>query len=342
MSNYYNKKHIKALSIKAYTGFKPKVGLIATPKKHQYFVVKDVAVTGDAPKDFIKYYHFGEGRKSRPNSWPAYIAKLGHKHYPIESITEHLITRLGETFGFNMAQSELAWLGGQIRFLSKYFIKDPCKQVLEHGADLYAAYLNDREFVLEIENKHKALDFFTVQFTQSTLQHFFPEDHETLMTEFIKLLVFDALIGNNDRHFYNWAVIRSLRNGEKPVFSPIYDSARGLFWNDSEEKIKAIYNDKSRIDAYISKYSEGSTPKIGWDGISKLNHFDLVEKLNTLPFVINCSTMHYVCSKETLNTAFLVIDKEFSGLLSAERKALIKKCLEYRHNRIKKILTFAS
>ena len=272
--------------------------------------MKDIAIAGDAPKDFIKLYRYGECLKSNPRSWPAFIAKLGHKHYPIESITEHLITRLGETFGFNMALSELAWLGGQIRFLSRYFIKDPCKQVLEHGADLYAAYLNDREFVHEIENKHKALDFFTVQFTQASIQHFFPEDYEPLMTEFIKLLIFDALVGNNDRHFYNWAVIRSLITGEKPNFSPIYDSARGLFWNDSEEKIKEIYYDKNRISSYISKYSEGSTPKIGWEGISKLNHFDLVEKIKSLPFVTNCDTMHYVCSEETLNASLNMIDRE--------------------------------
>lgn len=333
------RKHIKALSIKGFSGFKPKAGSIPWPKKHQYFIVTDIAITGDAPKDFIRYYHYGTGRKSNPNSWPLFIAKLGHKHYPIESITEHLITRLGEVFGFNMAKSELAWLGGQIRFLSRYFIKNKFEQVLDHGADLYAGYLNDREFVEEIENKHKALDFFTVQFTEETLFHFFTEEYETLMTEFLKLLVFDALIGNNDRHFYNWAVIRNINNKDKPVFSPIYDSARGLFWNDSEDKIQAIFNDKSRLGAYIKKYSESSTPKIGWDGFTKLNHFDLVEKINTLPIILNCETMKYLCSEKTLFEAFSMIDIEFKYLLSPERKALIKLCLEYRYKRVKKILT---
>lgn len=337
--NYY--KHIKALSINGYSGYNSKAGLIKTPKKHQYYIVKDITVTGDAPKDFIRYYHYGDGRKTKPKTWPAFIAKLGHKHYPVESITEHLITRLGETFGFNMAKSELAWLGGQVRFLSRYFIKDPYKQVLEHGADLYAAYLNDRDFVLEIENKHKALDFFTVQFTQETLRHFFPEDYEIMMTEFLKLLVFDALIGNNDRHFYNWAVIRDIRNEVKPVFSNIYDSARGLFWNDSEEKIRNIYSDPGRLDAYIVKYSEGSTPKIGWDGIISLNHFDLLVKIRELPIVINCETMKSVCSDQTLDQAFLMIDQEFSKLLSIHRISLIKRCLAYRHDRIKKIFNFA-
>jgi len=66
-----------------------------------------------------------------------------------------------------------------------------------------------------------------------------------------------------------------------------------------------------------------------------------VEKIKSLPFVTNCDTMHYVCSEETLNASLNMIDREFTGLLSTERKALIKMCLKYRHARIKKILTFA-
>jgi len=141
------------------------------------------------------------------------------------------------------------------------------------------------------------------------------------------------------KNFYNWAVIRNINNKDRPVFSPIYDSARGLFWNDSEDKIRAIFNDKNRLDAYIKKYSESSTPKIGWDGFSKLNHFDLVEKINNMSFILNCETMKYVCSSKTLFKAFSVIDTEFKYLLSPERKALIKLCLEYRFERVKKILT---
>lgn len=96
------------------------------------------------------------------------------------------------------------------------------------------------------------------------------------------------------------------------------------------------------MDAYIVKYSEGSTPKIEWEGISKLNHFELLRNLSSLQIIINCETMRHVCSDKTLENAFSMIDNEFLNLLNTERKALIKKCLSYRHQRIKKILTFAS
>lgn len=341
----HKRKHIKSLPVIDYSGFNPKPGCIPFAKKHQYFIVTNIAITGDAPKDFIRYYQFqqdSEIRKSSPKTWPLYLAKHGHKHYPMEAVTEHLLNRIGEVLGFNMAESGLLWLGTQIRFLSKYFLTQPDIQVLDHGADLYAGYLNDRYFVEEIEKTNQSLDFFTIQFTETTLKHFFPQVYQELMLEFIKLLVFDALIGNNDRHFYNWGIIRDILGRCKPVFSPIYDTARGLFWNDHEDKLTEIYNNKSRLDTFIKKYAEASSPKIGWEGIGKINHFDLIEYIKTLPYAINCESLINICSDSTLNKINGLIDNEFSHLFSEIRRSLIKSCLKYRHQRIKKIFNFAT
>jgi hypothetical protein len=335
------RKHIKALRIIDYSGFRPKSGAIPFAKKHQYFVITDIAITGDAPKDFIRYYQYGVGRKSSPASWPLYLAKHGHKHYPMEAITEYLLNRIGEEYGFNMAESTLGWFGGQIRFLSKYFLSKPMEQVLDHGADLYAGYLNDRFFVEEVENKKLSPEFFTVQFTQSTLKHFFPDQSESLMLEFIKLLIFDALIGNNDRHFYNWGIIRHIEGKKQPVFSPIYDTARGLFWNDHEDKVKRISSNKSHLHSFIRRYADNSKPKTGWEGEKKLTHFDLVKKLKTIPIAINCELIKDVCSDTQLNRVIIMIQKEFKDLMSPERRELVIACVSYRHQVIKNILSFA-
>jgi hypothetical protein len=334
----HNRKHIKALSIKDHSGFFPKPGAIEFVKRHNYFIEKDVSITGDAPKDFIRKYSFGSTMKNNPDTWLLYIAKLGHKHYPMESITEYLLNRIGEEFGFNIAHSRLAWLGGQIRFLSEYFIEKPDEQVLEHGADLYAGYLNDKAFVEEIEAKKQSPDFFTVQFTEETLMHFFYDDSESLMQDFLKLLVFDALIGNNDRHFYNWGIIRNILDYEKPKFSPIYDTARGLFWNDHEDKLQRILNNEKNIDNYITNYCESSTPKIGWDNCQKVNHFDLISKIKAHRSSFDCNNFLDLCNEDNLYKTFKMIDLEFSDLMSEERIFLIKKCLQYRFDRLYHII----
>lgn len=333
-----SRKHIKKLPVIDFSGFTPKPGAIEFVKRSNYFILKDVTIGGDAPKDFIRYYRYGTSHKANTQTWSLYIAKLGHKHYPMESITEYLMNRIGESFGFNMAASGIAWFDNQIRFLSRYFLKIRDDQVLEHGADLYAGYLHDIAFVEEIETRNQSPDFFTVQFTEETIRFFFQADAEALLNDFYRMIVLDALLGNNDRHFYNWGIIRHIRNKENPVFSPIYDTARGLFWNDHEDKVQRIYNDKARLDQCIVRYCEGSTPKIGWEGDSKMNHFKLISKIKAEGRSFDDDLRTKVCTRENLSKALVMIDSEFVDLLSRERLELVKKCLSYRFERVFEII----
>ena len=282
-------KTIKPLRVLEKSGYDPNPGNIETFKVKNYFIVTDIAITGDAPKDFIRFYEYGHGHKKNTKNWQLYLAKLGHKHYPVESITEFLLSRIGEYFGFNMAGIRLAFLGGQIRFLSKYFLSNPDIQVLEHGAELYAGYLNDKKFVEKAEEDDKARELFTVQFTNEVIKHFYEEQADEIFKEYIKMLVFDAIIGNNDRHFYNWGIINDVKGQQKPVFSPIYDTARALFWNYHEDRIQELVKDENQTSKHIKKYTDNSYPKTGWDGYNKLNHFELMNKLHEERFLENIS-----------------------------------------------------
>ena len=143
-------RRIDIVPPKNFSGFNPRSGkAIPVLKKHQYHIVEDFSISGDAPKDLLRLYEYGEARKANVGKWPLYIAKVGHKWYPNESITEYLLNRLGECLGFTMAGSKLAVVGKQIQFLTKYFLKGD--QQLIHGAEIYADYLSDKEFVEEVE-----------------------------------------------------------------------------------------------------------------------------------------------------------------------------------------------
>jgi hypothetical protein len=50
--------------------------------KDDCFRVLNMAVAGDAPKDFLRIYQYGDARRGNSRSWPAWIAKVGHKYYP--------------------------------------------------------------------------------------------------------------------------------------------------------------------------------------------------------------------------------------------------------------------
>lgn len=271
--------HLAPVNILASSGFRPQIcaGLPAL-KKHQYHVVTGYSISGDAPKMFIRVYEFGLGRKSNPQSWPLYIAKTGHKWYPGESITEYLLNQLGCLFGLNMAKSRLVYAGNQIRFLSRYFL-NPREQELVHGAEIFVGYLEDESLVHEIEAQKRAREIFTVLFVKKAIVKYFGVDAEPIFRDFVKMLIFDGLVGNNDRHFYNWGVIRNLKSSGNPCFSPIYDTARGLFWNEHERKIITLYQNSKELNNYLKKYSVNSKPKTGIDGDPSINHFQLLDYL---------------------------------------------------------------
>ncbi len=99
-------RHLEGVPIKEYSGYEPKSHkLIPTLKKHQYFIINEYSISGEAPKDFIKVYDYGKARKSNKRKWTLYIAKVRHRWYPNESITEYLLNRVGEKLEFNMAFS---------------------------------------------------------------------------------------------------------------------------------------------------------------------------------------------------------------------------------------------
>ncbi|MEQ2007489.1 MAG: HipA domain-containing protein [Limisphaerales bacterium] len=292
------------------------------------FRVVDVAVAGDAPKDFVRIYRYGEGRRSRPSNWPGWIAKVGHKYYANESVTEHLLTRIGQALGLNVADSQLMWFGGQLRFLSRYFLRHKT-QSLVHGAEIFAGFLADRAFVEEVEQRDEARNLFTFQFVEQALQSRFPARWEQLRVEFTRLLAFDAIVGNNDRHFYNWGVIVDVMGRRPPMFSPVFDTARALYWNTIESRLGEISRDRNRRRAQLEKYVERCFPKTGWDGIPAPNHFTLIRSIvqgrPDLRSALQSLPVH-----ELRNHVRTLLAGEFKRLISPLRGDFILECLDRR------------
>ncbi len=327
-------RHAKALQPINYSGFIPDNKHFCIAKKHRYTIVP-VEIMGEAPKDVIRLYEYGKGiKKISPKTWPVYIAKLGIKYYPNESITENFISEAGNILGFKMAQTKLCIISGQIRLLSRYFLNK--NERLEHGADIYMSYLEDPEFVHEINQQKKTRDFFTVTFTKNALKHTFPENHQEIFKQFMRMLFFDALMGNNDRHLYNWAIIRNNIHQETlPIFSPIYDSARGLFWNSTEQKIRKILS-SGNLKQSIIKYAETSHPKIGLEKNNKNNHFDLISAYKS--HYLTDSFLISIFEENKLGKIFDLLQGKYKFLFTENRKVIIEELLKYRFSRIKEIL----
>ncbi len=312
--------------------------LIHILKENEY-LVKSKFLDGDAPKQFIKAYFFSPNttvRKSSTNSWIPYIAKTAEKWYPHESVIEFMINRFGQVLGLQMNEIKLVIANGQVRFLSRYFIKK--NQRLVHGAEICGEYLNDIAFAQEIaNNKNNSRELFTFEFIKDAIRTVYPDCFENLILDLVRMISFDAIIGNNDRHFYNWGVVDTMKKTSKlPTFAPIYDSARGLLWNESDEQIKNKYCTDSNSPKRLETYIQGACPRISTSDNSRANHFELIAFLKQYNNEYK-QVIEEMASEENEFKVLATLKNEFKHFFVTDRYNATKQILIARFSKIRKI-----
>jgi hypothetical protein len=76
-----------------------------------------------------------------------------------------------------------------------------------------------------------------------------------LLKELLKMLIFDYLIGNSDRHQNNWAIINNGDGGYE--FSPLYDNSSSLCCYILEQNVKSyLGNDLNRLHSIVRTKSK--------------------------------------------------------------------------------------
>jgi hypothetical protein len=116
-----------------------------------------------------------------------------------------------------------------------------------HGADLLTRTLKDTK-------KGRPHNIKTVLRICRGLR---PKDklwHKEVITWWGRTLVFDALIGNSDRHPENWGILLEYRLGELNNFnfSPVYDNGTSFAYEQSDNAILAL-NTQSGVLRYINR-----------------------------------------------------------------------------------------
>jgi len=225
-----------------------------------------------------------------------------------------------------------------LRFLSQDFIKRGKKNLI-HGVEILHEYFEDKEFVDKInEDRKQRRELLTFDVIESAFLYVHPVQCNELLNELIKLITFDAIVGNNDRHFYNWGVIGDIKHkdNKKVVFAPIYDTARGLLWNKVESKVLQMYKQykngsTDQIEAFLTK----SKPRFSFEENAKSNHFDLIEHLS-IRNVGYKDTIAELLTMEAEKNVILKLKSSISRYISAERLFLMTEILRLRFQKLRK------
>jgi hypothetical protein len=194
----------------------------------------------------------------------------------------------------------------------------------------------DTKWLDDLDNQKLLKGEINIQDVILALQDVFP--NETILDCFVDMLLFDCLTGNNDRHYYNWGVVTHIRNTHAPYFSPIYDTARGLYWNRDENFILSLHRDaESTQNNRLNKYVNKSVPKISIPENEKCNHFQLITYLRENNFIKEQHIVRWTNST-SLEKTLHILRKDFMKLFTKERSEIIEKILKLRFQKLQDII----
>lgn len=136
-----------------------------------------------------------------------------------EHISEHLAHQLGEILGVPTARVEIGIYQGRIGSMS-YLVRKPNELLVEGINFISGLYPN--------YDANKMMDTDSGKYY--CLEHLFQATKFTTKKFWIKMIVFDFLIGNADRHQSNWAVLAWFTEQKKIQWRkcPLYDNGSSL------------------------------------------------------------------------------------------------------------------
>jgi hypothetical protein len=313
-----------ARSIKYYADYQREWEFLLPVLNRDDYRFESRSLAGDAPKDFVIIQGNGLSKIHGDSSRPSYIAKIGSKNYPNESFTEHLNGLVGHSLGLRVANSSLCIIEGKVRFLSNYFL-GPDEELI-HGVQMLEAILGE-DVVRSVAEGHLERDSYSFQMLDKAIREYFPANATELLSEFVRMLAYDALIGLHDRHHANWGIVRSVTKEGVPRFAPLFDNARALFWNWSEERLQKMSTDEAMLKGYVL----GSLPVMGWEGRSSSpNHVELLG-LVAIQNPEYRESILMVLNQFNHATIKNLLEHEFADLLSPLRRDSILLCLRMRH-----------
>lgn len=258
-----------------------------------------------------------------------YLFKLSSRRYPEQFWIEIFAYRLGITMGVPVPPAFVAYDSGneQAGALIEWFLKKPPEDFIAGGD--YC-----QEYILNFDRKKgKKHNFETIIKVFDDLIRVYPNSVVDWKEHWAKTFVFDALIGNTDRHQDNWGVVI---NSSTPSFriAPVFDNGTSLGHEILENNIDFM-SDYKRLERYISK----GRHHIKWacDDALRMGHLELLQTLSVK--IPETKQVMLDCLRKVNTESFESILDNLMGFevpvrLSIKRVGLMLKLLKMRHQHL--------
>lgn len=205
-------------------------------------------------KDFSSWKEYegspeGSGRSEKiwlqnPDTGQTGLFKFKKDVGTTDHVSECIAYELAQLLGLPCAKFELGHYQGREGSMSYNIIERP-SQILIEG--IYFITLIYPEY-----NPEQFIDFssqrrYSVEMVIESIEQFGPIEN------FLKMLMFDYLIGNSDRHQNNWAMILE---EDTISWSPLYDNSSSLCAYILDDQVESyLGKDKNRWNALVDTKS---------------------------------------------------------------------------------------
>ena len=210
-------------------------------------------------------------------------------------------------------------------------------------------YTNLLEGIVFIENQYPYYDKDKLEDTYSNSKYSIQMIQNSLngileIDEFYKIVIFDILIGNSDRHHSNWAILSKGTVYTTPEnvldilfdydICPLYDNGSSLCAYEDNNDLQVFFKDRMKFEALVNTKSKSA---IGWENERPIRHFELLKKIKDHAYD---RTIQYIENiKNNINEEN--IDKILSdfdnNIISIDMKKLLKMYLLERRKRMLEI-----
>lgn len=273
-------------------------------------------------KDFSFWLEYqgaseGSGRSEKlwlvnPENKAIGLFKFTKSDYTTEHISEKIAMQLAKLVDIECMEVEIGKYNNRVGSLS-YRINDDDENLIE-GIQLINKYYPNYNPETLYDDINK--EYYSFEMILNSLSDY------DFCREFLKIPVFDFLIGNTDRHQNNWAIVQN----ENERLCPLYDNGSSLCCYIKENNIDDyLGNDKVRFNSLIDTKS---TSRIRVDKYIKKEP----TQLNVLKFMREyyyediIDIVNRIINNITEENIDIIL-REYTGIVNEKKIILIKKFL---------------
>lgn len=274
-------------------------------------------------KDFSSWIEYdgaseGSGRSEKiwlvnPSNGDVGLFKFTKSEYTTEHLSEKIATEIAQLINIKCMKVDIGIYDSKVGSLS-YRINKKDENLIEGIRLINRYYPSYDPNLLYDEEKG---EYYSLEMILNSLQEY------DFQKDFLKISLFDFLIGNTDRHQNNWAI---LQKNESIRLCPLYDNGSSLCCYIQESKIDGyLGNDKVRFKSLVDSKS---TSRIRIDKNVKKEpaHLKVLEFLKDNYYKDVIDTVRTIsCNVSEKNIDAIL--EAYTNMMSEKRKILIKKFL---------------